>query len=261
MKKSNDQLLDDILFESRNKEYGAYYVRKKYKVFLAYGLISSVLITLFTLFLIVKFSEINRKDFYLNPEFNGHSANMDLTDQPYGIKKMKSGGLPSSPGLILPKIIPVEEAVPISENEKDTQTGANSDSTANQNGDSDKTEAGSKAGNGDGIEGEVYGSAEIYPKFPGGDKAMQEFIRENLHYPDIARTQNSTGVIHVYFVVQYNGTLRDVKVIRGLQPDLDNEVIRVIRSMPAWSPGIRGGIPVNVRCIIPITVSPQKYNK
>lgn len=249
--------MEDILFNGRNKAYGAYFIRKKYHAHLAYGLTISISIILFTLYLIIKFSEIHRTDYYLNPRFTGHSASMNISDQPYGLKTIKSIGKLSTPGLILPKVIPVTDAV--STKETETNSGGNNDSTAQRNGDSDKTEKGSLAGNGDGIVGEVYGSAEINPKFPGGDKAMQEFIRKNLHYPDIARTQNITGVIHVYFVVQYNGILRDIKVVRGLQPDLDSEVVRVIKSMPVWSPGIRGGIPVNVRCIIPITVSPQKY--
>lgn len=251
--------MDDILFESRNKAYGAFYIRKKYKAHLAYGMIFSTTIILLSLYLIIKLSEIHRTDYYLNPRLTGHSADMDISDQPYGLKTLKSLGRPSSPGLILPKIIPVLASENTIKEETDTKSGGNSDSTAQRNGDSDKTEAGSSPGNGDGISGEVYGSAEIYPRFPGGDKAMQEFIRENLHYPEIARIQNITGAIHIYFVVQYNGEIRDVKVIRGLQADLENEVIRVIKAMPAWSPGIRGGVAVNVRCIIPITVSPQKY--
>jgi periplasmic protein TonB len=55
-----------------------------------------------------------------------------------------------------------------------------------------------------------------------------------------------------------DGSLRDIKVIKGLQPDLDNEAIRVVKSMPLWKPGVRGGVAVNVRCVIPITVSPLK---
>lgn len=251
--------MDDILFEGRNKAYGAHLIRKKYKTHLAYGLILSISIILGTLYLIIKFSEIHRTDYYLNPRLNGHSTSMDISDQVFGLKTIKSSGQLSDPGLLLPKVIPVPDAVIASEEETDTKSGGNGDSTAQSNGDSDKTETGSLAGNGDGLIGEVYGSAEINPKFPGGDKAMQEFIRENLHYPEIARVQNITGVIHIYFVVQYDGVVRDVKVIRGLQPDLDIEVVRVIRSMPAWNPGIRGGVAVNVRCIIPVTVSPQKY--
>lgn len=251
--------MDDILFERRNKAYGAYLIRKKYKAHLAYGLIVSISIILGILYLIIKFSEIHRTDYYLNPRLNGHSASMDISDQPYGLKTLKSIGRLSNPGLILPKVIPVTIAVTTSQEETETKSGGNSDSTAQRNGNSDKTEAGKLSRDGDGIIGEVYGSADINPQFPGGDKAMQEFIKANLHYPEIARSMNITGAIHIYFVVQYDGTIRDVKVVRGLQSDLDNEVMRVIKSMPTWSPGIRGGVPVNVRCIIPITVSPQKY--
>ena len=251
--------MDDILFESRNKAYGAYFIRKKYTANLAYGLIFSITIILFALFFIIKFSEIHRTDYYLNPQLNGHSARMDVSNQPYGLKTIKSVGRLSDPGLVLPKVIPVTEAISARERETEIDSGGNNDSTAKQEGNSDKTEVGNSSENGDGILGEVYGSAEIYPKFPGGDKAMQEFIRENLHYPDIARIQNITGTIRIYFVVQSNGTIRDVKVTKGLQPDLDNEVVRVILSMPAWHPGIRQCVPVNVRCSMPITVSPQKY--
>jgi protein TonB len=87
---------------------------------------------------------------------------------------------------------------------------------------------------------------------------MQEYIKENLNYPDVARNLNISGSIHVFIVVLSDGSLRDIKIVKGLQPDLDKEAIRVVKSMPLWNPGIRGGEPVNVRCVIPITVSPLK---
>ena len=258
-KKSTIPSLDDIAFEGRNKEYGAYFIRKGYKVRLASSLIISVSSVLLILFLIIELSKIHSTDYYLNPKQNGNTVQVDNTDQPYGIKTMKSAESKSSTDFVLPKIVPTVDQISNQSKKTDSESGGNNDSTAHRNGDSDGTDSASIAGLGDGVTGEVYGSAEVYPQFPGGEKAMQQFIRENLHYPEIARVQNITGAIHIYFVIQFNGIVRDVKVIKGLQPDLDNEAVRVIRLMPLWKPGIRGGIPVNVRCIIPITVSPLKY--
>jgi periplasmic protein TonB len=257
-----DRTLDDIAFEGRNKEYGAYFIRKRYDTYLGYSLVIAISTVLLILFVIVKYSGLKRTDYYLNPSQGGHSVALDLSDKPYGLKTMKSAAKPpSSSDFILPKIvanIPEESA---SAKDKNTKTEGSKDTIAAGNSDSNRIDSASMSGSGDGIVGEVYGSADINPQFPGGDKAMQEFIRENLHYPEIARIQNISGIIHVYLVIQSNGYIRDVKVIRGLQADLDNEAIRVVKAMPVWKPGTRRNVPVNVRCIIPITVSPQKYNK
>ncbi len=257
-----DRTLDDIAFEGRNKEYGAYFIRKRYDTYLAYSLGIAVVTVLFLLFLIVKYSGLHRTDYYLNPYQGGHSVAMDISDKPYGVKTMKSTGKPpSSSDFVLPKIVASVPEESANAKDKNNNTEGSKDTIATGSSDSNSSDSVSKSGSGDGIVGEVYGSADINPQFPGGDKAMQEFIRENLHYPENARIQNITGVIHVFLVIQSNGYIRDVKVIRGLQADLDNEAIRVVNSMPVWKPGTRRNVPVNVRCIIPITVSPQKYNK
>ena len=84
---------------------------------------------------------------------------------------------------------------------------------------------------------------------------MQQFITENFRYPEIANSLNISGTILIYVVIMSDGTLRDVKVIRGLQPDLDAEAARVVKSMPLWKPAKRAGISINVRCTITITVT------
>lgn len=108
------------------------------------------------------------------------------------------------------------------------------------------------------MEGGVYGSADINPQFPGGIKAMQQFIKDNLHYPEIARKYSISGTIQIYAVITSQGSITDVKVVKGLLAELDEEAVNMVKSMPLWKPAIRGGVPVSVRCIIPISVNPPK---
>ena len=90
------------------------------------------------------------------------------------------------------------------------------------------------------------------PSFIGGEKAMFRYIKEKIVYPKIPKMNNVGGKVFVYFVVNKEGEITDVKVERGVDPYLDKEALRVIESMPNWSPGKQRGKPVNVSYILPI---------
>lgn len=100
---------------------------------------------------------------------------------------------------------------------------------------------------------EVFVVVEEMPQFPGGDKAMMEFIYNNIVYPAEAKEKNIQGRVTLRFVVNYDGTVGNVKVIRGVDPLLDKEAQRVIESLPVWNPGRQGGMPVNVWYSVPVT--------
>lgn len=102
-------------------------------------------------------------------------------------------------------------------------------------------------------EPQIFFSAEQQPAFPGGLGAMRNFLSENIKYPKSAREIGIVGTVHVEFVVWNDGSVRHVKVLRGIGRDCDNEAMRVISSMPDWSPGIQRTKSVNVRMVIPIT--------
>jgi protein TonB len=251
--------LDDIAFEGRNKAYGAYFIRKTYHARVFRSFVYSLCFFFFVILVFEKIARIRSEKYYYNSLSDLQVVGVNLSENPYPsitIEQTKGASAPE------PDEVPVviaDDATVVEQDKSDkTVTGAN-DSLGISGKGTTGIGTGSTDDDGGGIVGEIYGSAEKNPQFPGGDKAMQEFIRENLHYPEIARIQNITGAIHIYFVIKYDGTVREVKIVKGLQPDLDNEVLRVIRSMPSWNPGMRGGVPVNVRCIIPITVSPLKY--
>ena len=102
------------------------------------------------------------------------------------------------------------------------------------------------------IEEKIFTFVEEYPEFPGGDKALREFILNNLNYPEIARKTGITGTVYVQFVVEKDGSISDVKVVRGIGGGCDEEAVRVVKSMPRWKPGKQRGQPVRVYFTLPI---------
>lgn len=98
----------------------------------------------------------------------------------------------------------------------------------------------------------VFEIVEQPPSFPGGESAMYEWLSKNINYPVIAQENNIQGRVTCQFVVGRNGEIEDVKVVRGVDPSLDKEAIRVIKSMPKWIPGRQGGNAVKVRYTLPV---------
>ena len=91
------------------------------------------------------------------------------------------------------------------------------------------------------------------PSFPGGDAAQIAFLSNNLRYPAVAMEQGIQGRVVTQFVVDKDGSITDVKVVRSLDPMLDKEAVRLVKSMPKWTPGKLNGSPVRVKCILPMS--------
>jgi len=106
------------------------------------------------------------------------------------------------------------------------------------------------------IDDEVIPSymAGVQPTFPGGEAAMFRFLTENFKIPRIDRELGNQGKVYVAFVVDRDGSIKDVRIERSLSPSADAEALRVIRMMPQWSPGQQGIKKVAVSMIIPIHV-------
>ncbi|MDO4164838.1 MAG: TonB family protein [Bacteroides sp.] len=98
----------------------------------------------------------------------------------------------------------------------------------------------------------VFDMVEQMPQFPGGQAEMMAFISKNLRYPTIAQENGTQGRVTCQFVVGADGAVRDVKVLRGVDPYLDKEAVRVIMSMPKWIPGKQNGKAVSVKYTVPI---------
>lgn len=94
--------------------------------------------------------------------------------------------------------------------------------------------------------------AEVSPEPLGGAAAWSRFLQKNLHYPIIARENGVQGKVLVSFVVEKDGHLSDIKVIRGIGSGCDEEAVRVLKLAPAWKPGMQNGRPVRVQYTIPM---------
>ena len=105
-------------------------------------------------------------------------------------------------------------------------------------------------------DGEDTGEAEIFvvvedmPQFPGGN--VQRWIYKNVKYPILAQENGIQGKVFIQFVIEKDGSITDVKVMRGVDASLDKEAIRVVKSMPKWKPGKQRGKPVRVSYTLPI---------
>ena len=98
----------------------------------------------------------------------------------------------------------------------------------------------------------VFQVVEKMPSFPGGDAELFKFLSNNIKYPVIAQENGIQGRVICQFVVNRDGSIVDVEVVRSVDPSLDREAIRVIKSMPKWNPGMQRGKPVRVKYTLPV---------
>ncbi len=82
------------------------------------------------------------------------------------------------------------------------------------------------------------------PEFPGGEAALKSYIEKNLQYPAPAKENGVEGIVNVQFVVMPDGTIGTIKIVRMVDPDLEQEAIRLVKTMPAWTPADKNGVPV-----------------
>lgn len=101
-------------------------------------------------------------------------------------------------------------------------------------------------------EEEIVNFAEVMPEFPGGVLSLQKFIADAVKYPSIALENEIQGKVYVSFVINEFGNVTNATIVRGVDESLDNEALRVIRSLPKWKPGLQGGKAVKVRYFVPI---------
>jgi protein TonB len=98
----------------------------------------------------------------------------------------------------------------------------------------------------------VFEKVEDMPEFPGGEQAMMDFVSKNVVYPKEAQEKGISGRVFVSFIVEKDGSVNEVKVMRGIGGGCDEESVRVIKAMPKWKPGKMKGKPVRVSYMMPI---------
>jgi TonB family protein len=99
---------------------------------------------------------------------------------------------------------------------------------------------------------DVFVRADVAPLYPGGEAAMMKYLQKNIKYPAIAKENGVKGTVFVQFVVEKDGTVDDVVIVKGVDKSLNAEAKRVVSSMPKWAAGSQGGIPVAVQYVLPV---------
>ena len=104
----------------------------------------------------------------------------------------------------------------------------------------------------------MFDAGELMPTFPGCQEELMKWLNKNLTYPTLAAENGIQGTVTVQFVVQKDGSIGEVRVARGKDPDLDKEAVRVVKKMPKFIPGRMNGQPVNVWFTLPVRFKLQQ---
>ncbi len=260
------ELLDDILFEKRNKEYGSYKLRKGYFSRLAISFIISLTIVL--LFILAYFFFLNTggdSSVYLysssNPGLKSTQGSlMDPADlaalMAQQEKPQEKVDQPvKKPRDMLHDFAMTEKPSPDTFMEKEEQEEPEAAESGGLSPTNDSTIFGGYL-LGSGEEGSGGSGLDKFPEFPGGTDAVRRYIELTVIYPLQAIKQKLNGVVIVSFDVNRQGTVDNIKVERGVHPMLDKEAIKAVESMPRWKPGVRHGKPVIVKFVIPVRFMP-----
>lgn len=244
--------LDDIVFENRNKEYGAYDIRRRYSRTMAISMIVGIVIILTAA--IVPY--IRAKNIAL---VKARDANEVIAEMANDLNQEEAAPPPPPPPpppteqqTVVKYVAPV---VVDSIKPEDASQFMTADDVAETVVDAEVVEVIEQVQEEIQEEApqEVFVVVEEMPSFPGGDTELFKFIYDNIKYPELAKENNIQGKVILRFCVTYKGTVDQVSVVRGVDPSLDQEAIRVIKMLPLWKPGKQGGKPVNVWYSVPIS--------
>ncbi len=243
---------DDIVFEDRNKEYGAYRLRKKYNRNVLIALLIGTIIlgtAVITPYLNAKAAENRTKRQERQVEIK-----MENLDQPVDAVAPPPPPPPPPqdvaqqakyvPPVVVDSVKP-EEVVQLMTADQ-AQVEVQDEEVV------EIVEVVKEEVEEDDPEAEPFVVVEEMPMFPGGEVELLKWIMEHTQYPEVAKENNIQGKVIVRFCVTSKGTVDRVSILKGVDTELDKEAIRVVQQLPAFKPGKQGGKPVPVWYMVPI---------
>lgn len=245
---------NEIVFENRNKEYGAYILRQKYQKRVVMALLISITGIGLAISLPMLISYLNK----VSIDRTTKVTEAITLAEPPPIDKSTPPPPPVIPPppvketikFTPPKVVKDEEVVeppPTQEEVKEVQVAA-----VTQEGDKNAVDIPDDPVVADPEEGKVFQFVEEPPSFPGGEDKLLEYLSRNIKYPTIAKENNITGRVYVTFVVDKEGKVKDAKILRGIGGGCDDEALRVVKAMPEWKPGRQNGRSVMVQYNLPV---------
>lgn len=255
MEKQRIESLEEMVFKSRNKDYGAYVLRKKYQ---KYTLIS-LLIGVFAIGAAVAYPVVAAY-------FSKNRIVKETTTVGAEMLNIPKEDLPPPPPppppppdvvqqqrFVAPKVTTDSvETTMVSQEELNAKPNTEAPAEENIEVTETKTQVIEQE-----APKEIFTVVEEQPGYPGGDESRIKFLQENIKYPEEAKELGVQGKVFVTFVVEVDGSITDVKVLRGIGAGCDEEAIRVVKSMPKWIPGKQRGVPVRVQFNLPIKFTLQ----
>jgi periplasmic protein TonB len=251
--KRNEKMVpgfDEIIFRNRNKEYGAYDLRRRYKSAASLSVLS---VSAFFILLTVLISILMPKDATAG---EGPVIIVSVTPEKYLNQEKiilpeikKPANQPEQPRYVPPKVVDDTLNIPGTLMTNDLAAEIVKNGEVTENVDSVMNVIAPDPVRND----EIIVFSQEPPIFPGGPLALLKYIADNTNYPQEAIDINIQGKVIVKFAVMYDGSVSRIEVLRGVSPLLDNEAMRVISTLPKWRPGKQNGNPVSVWFMVPVT--------
>ncbi|MBN1199852.1 MAG: TonB family protein [Bacteroidales bacterium] len=258
-KKSRTESLIELVFRDRNREYGAYLLRKRYLKTLIISAVTGIslfLVIVIIPFFIYLFHDI-RMDYEMEYIYEVEYIPFAPPEDIELVEMAKAHASPTEEPFLEPvvadTILPEEGKKPVLEETKKSASETDESDTASYG------TGGEEIGRQANTDTAVATTIDVYPRYPGGDEARLFYLRRHVNYPKEAVEKKIEGVVIVVFVVEPTGAVTNVKLLQGIGGGCDEEAVRVTREMPKWSPGKRSGRPVRVLVKMPIVFGfPQK---
>lgn len=251
---SDNDNLDDLVFETRNKDYGAYPIRKEYPLNMMSGLMITIFLVSLVIFILYVISELGHRGGIVPAAVSTFELPTVLHPPPM-IEIFEAHKSPPSQAKFM-EVTPEVTTQPVETASAELQEQVTPKINHEQPMESRYT-----------LQTVVVTPAaalptvcqivEVSPVYEGGEKEIAKFIKRNIRFPRSAKDSGTSGTVLVSFVVNHEGKVVDVKVITGLSRDCDREAARVIARMPGWKAGIQNHQPVPVRMTLPIKFQVQ----
>jgi len=254
IEKQREESLEEIVFKNRNKEYGSYVLRKKYRRYLTISLIIGLLV-------IISAAAYPLINAYLNKAKSLREKEKSVTAEMLNMPK-EDLPPPPPPEALVEK---VKFTAPKVVEDTNVESDFGKQDLLSQNKNTEvpteevqveekevKTQVIEQK-----VEAEVFLIVEEPPTFPGGEAALYKWLGENLKYPEEAKELGIQGRVFVAFVVEPDGSTSNVVVKRGIGGGCDEEAVRIVKAMPKWAPGKQRGQPVRVQFNLPIKFTLQ----
>lgn len=247
---------NDIVFEYRNKEYGAYMIRKNYDKRMLI-IFAGLCLFVGAAFASLKISQMESSEKKEEDKINQTQVKVKIAPVEIVIPPPVVPPPPKLEKLVafLPPVLVDEEvdSPPFNQDELNKENLSNRDQEGDPDAEHEQGPTEKPIEEVEVVE-EIFSVAEEDPMFPGGSGALNAYLANNIRYPETALEQGIEGKCYIGFVVGKSGEITDIKVLKGVTgcPECDREAVRVINQMPRWSPGKNGGKPVKTKFSVPV---------